>query len=252
MERTGFGDPARLLPLLWQPSTRVGRTGLTVEGIVEGAVALVREGGLADLSMRKLADRLGVGTMTLYAHIPGRAELLDLMVDNAHAATADSYAAHTTSSWREGITTIAETNWHLFETHPWLLDVDVSRPPLGPGTTEKYEIELRLLSSLKVGEVTMDTTLALVLEHVRSTARQALVGQREPHESEARWWATAGPLLNAYMNSEHYPYATRVGQAVGEAHGAASDARHAYEFGLDIITAGLDALSSDATENTET
>jgi AcrR family transcriptional regulator len=39
------------------------------------------EHGLESLSMRRLAERFGVGTMSLYRYVPGRAELLDLMVD---------------------------------------------------------------------------------------------------------------------------------------------------------------------------
>ena len=243
MERTGSGDPTRLLPLLWQPTTRVGRTGLTVHGIVSGAIRIADDRGLSSLTMRDLADRLQVGTMTLYTRIPGRAELLDLMVDKAHAEVGEQYADDIVGNdWRAGVRTVAERNWQMLAQHPWLLDVDTSRPPLGPGTIGKYDAELRSLSGLSVDMVTMDTALALVLEHVRATARQSLARRHDPEDSEQLWWATAGPLLNAYMEDGRYPLAARVGQAAGEAYGSAVDPGRAYAFGLQMIVNGLSVL----------
>ncbi len=84
---SGTGDVHRSLELLWdgggQPS-RGPRRGLTLDRITAAAVALADTEGLGAVSMRRLATELGVGTMTLYRYVPGKAELLDLMLDRVH------------------------------------------------------------------------------------------------------------------------------------------------------------------------
>ena len=68
---------------------RPGRPGppLTVERIAVAAVELLDENGVGQLTMRRLADRLGVGTTTLYWHVDTKEDVIDLAVDAVFAAT---------------------------------------------------------------------------------------------------------------------------------------------------------------------
>src|SRR5687767_6127641 len=96
--RTSGGDPARTLALLWrarEPSRRGPRPRLDVDAVVAAAIALADERGLAAVSMRALAKRLGVSAMTLYGYVPGKDELIDLMLDAL-------YAAMPRERWAEG------------------------------------------------------------------------------------------------------------------------------------------------------
>ncbi|MFI8523825.1 TetR/AcrR family transcriptional regulator [Promicromonospora sukumoe] len=80
----GERDRARTLDLLWGtrvPSGLGRKPGLGPEQIVSAGVAVADEGSLDSLSMRRVAERLGVGAMSLYRHVRDKAELLDLMVD---------------------------------------------------------------------------------------------------------------------------------------------------------------------------
>jgi hypothetical protein len=84
MEYSGSGDPGRTMALLWGTQKRPGRgpkPGLSVERIVRAAIEVADAEGLAALSMRRLADRLGVSTMSLYTYVPSKAELIDVMLD---------------------------------------------------------------------------------------------------------------------------------------------------------------------------
>src|SRR6266536_4823913 len=95
----GSGDPARSLALLWRTSERASRKGkpdLSVEVIVRTAIELADTAGLTALSMRRVAERLGVGTMSLYTYVPGKAELLDVMLDVVYAETTEP----TDPTWR--------------------------------------------------------------------------------------------------------------------------------------------------------
>jgi AcrR family transcriptional regulator len=72
--------------------------------------------GLEAVTMRRVAASLGVGAMTLYTYVPGKAELLDLMLDSAYARM--SRADTTGQPWRRRLITIAEENRALFDAYP--------------------------------------------------------------------------------------------------------------------------------------
>ncbi len=86
------------------PNQAPMRPVLTPDRIVEVAVALVDEAGPDALTMRAVARRLGAGTMSLYRHVSGREELLDLVLQ-ALAGEISPPAA--TGDWRADLTAIA-------------------------------------------------------------------------------------------------------------------------------------------------
>lgn len=243
MERTGTGDPLRVLPLLWGEAAKPGRKGLTLEAIRLAATSLADRVGIDQVSMRRLADDLGVGTMTLYSHVPGRGELIDLMVDHAHAEV-DYPSGGEPGPWRTSLENVAEANWRLLQRHPWLLDLDTTRPPLGPGTLAKYDAELSVLTDSGLDDVQIDQVLSLVLEHVRASARQTM--ERDVNAkntgTDADWWARTGPILATLVDPERYPYASRIGEAAGQEYGSTVDPERAYAFGLQTILDGVEAL----------
>jgi AcrR family transcriptional regulator len=240
-------DSARTLALLWAPPGRLGRSGLTVASIVAAAVRLADAEGLAAVSMRRVAERVGVGTMTLYTHVPGRDELTDLMVDTA---VADLYedvdaAARAPGGWRGALWQVADVNWRLYERHPWLLDVQNLRPVLGPHTIRKYEAELRALEGQGLTDVEMDSVLTLVLTHVAGAARARLADERvrlQTGMDDEEWWDVNAPLLDRLLDPGAFPVASRVGTASATQYQGASDPLHALEFGLERILDGVAAL----------
>ncbi len=256
-KRTSAADPARGLGLLWGSHTRPGRSGLTVGAIVTAAIEVADADGMDALSMRRVAERLGVGAMSLYTHVPGRTDLVALMIDTAlgslyadvdepsRAVATAVTAPAKTAGWRAALELIAERNWELYGKHPWLLDVLDSRPVLGPHTTLKYEAELRPLDGLGLTDVEMDSALTLVLTHVTGTAR-ALAGvaraRTESGMTDAEWWLAHAPVLTTLVDPTMFPVAGRVGSASSEQYNAAGDPVHAFTFGLDRILDGVATL----------
>jgi AcrR family transcriptional regulator len=245
-EHSGGGDPARSIALLWRrprkPSGRGRPPALDVDAIVGAAVALADERGLPALSMRALADALGVGTMTLYGHVPGKAELLDLMVDAVLGETAPEPAR---GSWRARLEQLARENAALYRRHPWLLDVATIRPPLGPNVIAKYDRELRALERIGLNDVEMDSVLSLVLAFVHGQVKGALeaaqVEQRSGLTDDA-WWTAQEPLLAEVLDPERFPVAARVGESSAEAYAGLWDPDHAFEFGLERVLDGIAVL----------
>src|SRR5690606_36837380 len=122
---------------------------LTVPQIVRAAIELADADGMAALSMRRVADALGVAAMTLYSYVPGKAELLDLMLD----AVSGETARPPITDWRSALTQIAEENWALYHRHPWILQIVTYRPPLGPNIIAKYDYELSAVDGIGLSDV---------------------------------------------------------------------------------------------------
>lgn len=247
-------NPATSLALLWGSHSREGRSGLSVRAIVSAATEIADEEGFAKLSMAAVAKRLGVGTMSLYTHVPGKADLAALMIDTAHGELYAEAAEPVSQSggWRASMEFVARRNWELFQKHPWLLELADGRPVLGPHTTLKYEAELRPLDHLGLTEVEMDSLLTLILAHVASAAR-AEIGRKEAQASsgmnDEEWWVSNEPMLAKVMDASRFPTASRVGQAAGEAYQGATAPLHSLTFGLSRILDGVEALLASRTKS---
>jgi AcrR family transcriptional regulator len=211
--------------------------------VIVAATDLADREGLDAVTMRRLADQLGVAAMTLYTYIPGKAELMDLMLDAAYQRLP--LADTSGRPWRQRLREVANENRALYQAHPWAAAISTLRPPLGPGLMAKYDHELRAVDGLGLSDVEMDDALTHLLSFVQASARAAADARAARLDSamnDQAWWAANAPLLARVLDQDAYPLATRVGTAAGTAHGSAHDPDHAYHFGLDCILDGLAAL----------
>jgi len=89
----------------------------------------------------------------------------------------------------------------------------------------------------------MDAALTFLLGFVQAAARsaaEATATRQDSAMSEEQWWAN--PRLTRVFDEAKYPTASRLGAAVGAAHGAAYNPDHTYTFGLQRVLDGLGAL----------
>lgn len=242
----GRGDPVRSMELMWgtqAPRSRGPKQGLTVDRIVAAGIELADQSGLGALSMRRVAERLGVGTMSLYTYVPSKAELVDVMFDRALGSIA---MAPLEGTWRERLSQIAWETWDAYLRHPWLLQVmAMARPPLGPNSVAIYERQLRAVDGIGLTDLEMDSTVNMVGVFVQGAARAAAEGttsERDTGKTDAEWWAVISPLLEKVFDASRFPVAARVGAVAGETYQSAYDARHGFEFGLARILDGIEHL----------
>jgi AcrR family transcriptional regulator len=232
--------------LLWgsgQPAQGRGpKPGLTVRGIATAAIELADAEGLDALSMRRVAERLGVGTMSLYTYVPSKAELIDVMLDAIHLELTPEVPPGT---WRQQLEAIAREQWGLARRHPWMLHIATTRPPLGPGIIAKYDRELRTVDGLGLDDIEMDSVVTLVNDYVAGAARSAVNAldvERSSGMDDVAWWEATGPWLAKVLDPERYPVAARVGTTTGQHYQAVFHPDHAFEFGLRRVLDGIEVF----------
>ncbi|GAA4460067.1 TetR/AcrR family transcriptional regulator [Phytohabitans houttuyneae] len=224
-------DPTRSLALLWRRAERATRRGndLSVDRIVTAAVELADADGLAAVTMRSVAARLEVGTMSLYTHVPGKPELEVLMLDRACGEGTDEPDA---PAWRARLERVAHRDWDRYHRHPWLLEVATRRPPFGPNVVAKYQQDLRAMDGTTLTPAERNAVLMTLASYVHGAARASVEAARTERESgitEREWWAAHRP----YVEWAEDPSGTGDREA---------DHWFAFEFGLARILDGLDAF----------
>ena len=112
---------------------------LTRERIVAAAIAIADAEGMSELSMRRIASTLGVSTMALYRHVPGKEELTLAMID-ATIGELPLPARHPAGGWRPALELVARLEWASFRRHPWLAPtMSITRPQLAPSALRVTE-----------------------------------------------------------------------------------------------------------------
>ncbi|RKQ91580.1 TetR family transcriptional regulator [Solirubrobacter pauli] len=96
--------------------------GLNVDLVVEAAVAIADEDGLAAVSMASVAKRCGFTTMSLYRHVASKDELVWRMVDVA-LGPAPAYAF---DGWRDGLERWGHALMARLREHPWAIDIPIN------------------------------------------------------------------------------------------------------------------------------
>jgi len=246
-EFAGGGDPQRSIDLLWgvaEPGRRGPKPRYSANQVVDAAVAVADAEGLQAISVRRIAQELGVSPMSIYTYVPSKAELVGLMFDMVLGETATQEPA--VDDWREALTFIACERWRLTERHPWMLDLALHRPPLGPNLVARHEVALRILDATGLDDLTKD----LVIDVLHNFLVGALLEAREAREAERvsgltdeQWFAMAEPALTAQLDPEKFPHVLRLGEAWRAADKAkVADPVWRFKFGLGLVLDGIGAL----------
>jgi AcrR family transcriptional regulator len=197
--------------------------------VVDAAIRLLDKDGYAGLSMRRVAQDLDVGTMSLYWHVADREELLDLVFDRVVGVQV---LAEVPDDWRTALTEIARGALRLYDGNPWLLDI-VPRPTIGVVVLQHVEQSIAATASMGLSfEDRMTAVSAIddyVLGHVLSRHLRPGGDGPPPLSEEAHERLAAGA----------YPLYAEVADDIS-AHDA-YESSQGFERGLALILDGIAA-----------
>jgi DNA-binding transcriptional regulator YhcF (GntR family) len=217
---------------------------LTRERIVRAAIEIADAEGLHALSMRGVAARLGVATMSTYRHVAGKDDLVILMADAAFGE--HTYAEPPPTGWRAQLEVSARAMWTLYRLHPWLAQFNALTRPLPlPNLLVHGE---RILNALDGQGFDPTTTLDLQVLLYSYVQGLAVHLEREAHAqaitglSEDQWMEVHGPALGSIAATGRYPAFARLTDAFAEDGGYDLDLDKLFELGLRTLLDGFARL----------
>ncbi|MEV5592598.1 TetR/AcrR family transcriptional regulator [Streptomyces sp. NPDC052496] len=241
-----FAEQAGSIELLWGDRGRPSRgpkPALSLDRITRTAIALADTGGLAAVSMQRIAGELNFTKMSLYRYVPGKTELVALMIDTAMGAPP---ALHTDAGWRAALRAWAESLSAVLHRHPWLLSATMGPRVMGPNELGWTESALTALADTGLNGAEQLDAVVVVNGHIRALAQIATsMGVGSTRTQGAAHGATRNPeqAMSAALNellagrSDRYPALT-----AAVASSAVGDSRdQALEFGLERILDGLES-----------
>jgi AcrR family transcriptional regulator len=243
-EISGKGDPIRTLELLWgidKGPRRGPKPKLLLADIVRKAVEIADSEGIDAVSTRRLAESFSISPMSFYTYVPGKAELIDLMLDHvAGESMREGQPRFVPDEWRQNLAMIARALREFYLRHPWVLEIGTHRPVLGPNTLRASDIALSAIDGLGLSEIEMDMVFTLIANYVhgavRDAAREKMVNETTGM-TDTDWWYRVLPFLET-LDFSPYPVVSRVGAVTGQTYGA-HDPPRAFEFGLERVLDGL-------------
>jgi AcrR family transcriptional regulator len=225
-------DPGRL----WRRTEERKRAGLDGDRIAAAALKLADGEGLAAVSMRRLAAKLRAGTMSLYRHVSGREDVLELIVDAAYGSEPPPGP---TGDWRADLRALAGRTRRIMLAHPWLAFEAPTRPRFGPNALRQTEASLAVA---RQADPDIDRAAALldaVMSFVFGAVQRELAersAERKSGLSEDEWRRAIGPYLREALAGGSYPH---LRERVVD--GADPDHAERFAFGLDRVLDGIGA-----------
>jgi len=215
---------------------------LSQERVVLAAIEIADSEGLAALSMRSVAARLGVAKMSLYRCVSNKEELILLMADAAYGeACPDEQAS---LGWRPQLELSARALWALYVKHSWLAHISaLTRPLLLPNLMRHAEIVLRVLSDHQLDPSTTMHLHVLLYNYVHGIAIHL---ERKAHAealtglSDDAWMETQGAALFSLVASGRYPAFTRLVESFEQ--GYDLQLSELFEFGLRTLLDGFTVI----------
>ena len=210
---------------------RTTRPVLTRARIVAAAVEIVDEAGPEALTMRATAERLGAGTMSLYRHVSGREELLDLVLA---ATTADLVAPALTGDWQRDLAAIARVVRAGLLRRPHLTLLLTTRSGRGGSPPTLLDLTLGVLRS--AGFERQQAVLAnhALGNYVAGAALWEAVGMAGMTGDERAAQLRAAAEAMAALPADTDPHVAWVGPAI-----VAGSLDERFEFGLQALIAGF-------------
>jgi TetR/AcrR family transcriptional regulator, tetracycline repressor protein len=209
------------------------RGSLTRERIIKEALGLLEEHGPGALSMRRLADRLGVAPNALYTHVRGRADLIDGLVDQVYAGL--ELHPDPGGDWTQQLATLSQAVRQHLLAHPAVVPFALQQPGLGPHSLRLGEAIYDILRPAGFSDqAVVGTVYALVTYILGFVALEISRAGTDPQTSDEfvrRMWA-----FFAALPPGEFPHHVQLAPLL-----ARISTDDQFQFGIRTFLAGLNA-----------
>ncbi|MGZ8583357.1 MAG: TetR/AcrR family transcriptional regulator [Actinomycetota bacterium] len=209
------------------------RVPLSRERLLRGALAVADAGGIESLTMRSLAQELGVKPMSLYHHVASKDEILDGIID---VVFDEIELPPGDADWRPAMRDRAISARSVLRRHPWATPLMESRANPGPATLRHHD---SVIGTLRRGGFSIPMAAhaySLLDSYVYGSALQEAALPFEGPESVAE----VAEAILARFPFEGYPHLAEL--TIEHVLQPGYDYGDEFEFGLELILDGLQRL----------
>lgn len=216
---------------------------LSIKKIVDSAIAIADEDGIAAVSMNRVAALLGRTAMSLYRYIPSKDDLLLLMQDEVYHLTLPEHA--NLADWRDTMKHFVWSTISVFRDHPWISDIPISRTPVTPNTLQIVEWALQGLSDFEIS-ANFKTGIILLLSNYARACGQLLVDMSRTFQAGKSFGAYTGEdyvhIFKELVTADQYPNLSPLLQSDEYTYDGSNlqDLEQEFDFGLELILDGIE------------
>jgi AcrR family transcriptional regulator len=202
---------------------------LSIERIVDAAIQIADERGLAAVSMSSVATALGFTTMSLYRYVTAKDDLTLLMQEQGMGLPPLSIGE--ASDWRDGLGRWYRAGLDMYAAHAWILDIPIAAAPNTPNNLAWLDAGLAVLESTPLDEREQVSAMLLVSGQCRW---EALVARQYDDAQDMD-----SSVLATLLTPEQFPHLYPAIVA------GAFDGYDPFEFGVSRVLDGLDRYMDD-------
>ncbi|MEV5880040.1 TetR/AcrR family transcriptional regulator C-terminal domain-containing protein [Streptomyces sp. NPDC052101] len=226
-----YNSPPTKAPpgMIWLRPERTGRgpePSHSRAAIAAAAIALADAEGVGAVSMRKIAAAVGAGTMSLYNYVATKEHLFDLMLD----AVVSEFAIPDEPSGdpREDLALLAREELAAMRRHPWLAQLSITRPSVGPGALRNIEFFLGALADAPLSGGTKLEMFA----HLNGFVAQFAEWERTTISNASTQHVDLAAYLSGVLANGSYP---NLAAALADSSGSPLDAEAIFTSSLDRL-----------------
>ncbi len=219
------------------------RLPLSRERLLNAAVSLADRGGIESLTMRNLAQELGVEAMSLYYHVDNKEAVLDGIVEVILGEIEESVSAHEGPSaqddWKRALRSRILVARAVLLRHPWAPGVIESRTTISPATARYFDT---VIGIFRQGGFSYD----LAHHAMHALGSRALGFNQELFEPDDRQVGEEDAMAMLERMADELPHIVGMMMEIGHDDPDSTlgwcDDQSEFEFGLDLILDGLDRI----------
>jgi len=207
------------------------RPKLSRRRVVDAAIELADDIGVESLTIRKLAERLDVGAMTIYHHVPSKEGIIDGMVEYVFRQIEKPQAGQ---DWKTAMRRRCVSAREVLKRHPWAAPLMESRPTPGPENMSHHDA---VIGSLRDGGLSIQMTAhayAILDSFIYGFAFEEAILPSGGGEG----FGEIAKQIAEHFPADDYPHLAEL--TLEHVLKPGYDFGDSFEFGLDLIIDGLD------------
>lgn len=212
------------------------RSTLTTAKVLEAAIELADEIGIGSLTIRKLADKLGVGAMTIYHHVPSKEGIIDGMVEMVFAEIEKPAAD---VDWKTAMRQRCISARQVLNKHQWAAPLMESRHAPGPENLSHHDAVIGCLRNGGLSIPLAAHAYAILDSFIYGFAFE----EATLPASGGEGFAEVAEQIAAQFPADEYPHLAEL--TFEHVLQPGYDFGDSFEFGLDLIIAGLDRAARE-------